>query len=96
MNEKIIYIGLDVDDQSFHGAALTAATGEVIEFKCRPNTKGNCNQLRNLKEKFHALTSTRIRGCKFKVRSNSQKDPRKKSCLTSGPSIRSSIKALFT
>lgn len=52
MNEKIIYIGLDVDDQSFHGAALTAATGEVIEFKCRPNTKGICNQLRNLKEKF--------------------------------------------
>ncbi len=40
MNEKIIYVGLDVDDQNFHGAAFIAVTGEVIEFKCRPNTKG--------------------------------------------------------
>jgi hypothetical protein len=30
MNEKIIYVGLDVDDQSLHGAALIALTGEVI------------------------------------------------------------------
>ena len=52
MNEKIIYIGLDVDDQNFHGAALITATGEVIEFKCRPNTKGLLNQLQNLKTKF--------------------------------------------
>ena len=52
MNEKIIHVGLDVDDQNFHGAALIAGTGEVIEFKCRPNTKGLVNQLQNLKTKF--------------------------------------------
>tara|TARA_B110001454_G_scaffold219185_1_gene250977 strand:- start:1933 stop:2265 length:333 start_codon:yes stop_codon:yes gene_type:complete len=51
MNGKI-YIGLDVDGQSFHGAALIAGTGEVIEFQCRPNTKGLINQLQNLKNKF--------------------------------------------
>jgi hypothetical protein len=39
MSEKIIHVGLDVDDQNFHGAALIASTGEVIEFKCRPNTR---------------------------------------------------------
>jgi len=52
MNEQIIYVGLDVDDQNFHGAALIAGSGEVIEFKCRPNTKGLINQLQNLKDKF--------------------------------------------
>ena len=52
MNEKIIHVGLDVDDQNFHGAALIASTGEVIEFKCRPNTKGLENQLLKLKTKF--------------------------------------------
>ena len=52
MNEKIIYVGFDVDVQNFHGAALIAGTGEVIEFKCRPNTKGLLNQLQNLKTKF--------------------------------------------
>ena len=52
MNEKIIYVGLDVDDQNFHGAVLISASGEVIEFKCRPNTKGLINQLQNLKAKL--------------------------------------------
>lgn len=55
MNEKIIYIGLDVDDQSFHGAVFIKTTGEVIEFKCRPNTKGLVNQLQNLKTKFQGF-----------------------------------------
>ncbi len=55
MKEKVIYIGLDVDDQNFHGAALIAETGEVIDFKCRPNTKGLINQLQKLKIKFPEL-----------------------------------------
>ena len=29
MNEKIIYIGLDVDDQNFHGTAYNPPTGEI-------------------------------------------------------------------
>ena len=40
MNNKIIHVGHYVDDQNFHGAAFIAYTGEVIKFKCRPNTKG--------------------------------------------------------
>ena len=51
MSEKIIYVGLDVDDQNFHGAAFIPATGEVSEFKCRPNIKGLINQLESLKAK---------------------------------------------
>jgi len=56
MNEKIVYIGLDVDDQSFHGAALMPDSGELIEFKCRPNIKGILNQLEILKTKFPQST----------------------------------------
>lgn len=52
MNEKLIHVGLDVDDQNFHGAAFVACTGEIIEFKCRPNTKGLLNQLQILQTKF--------------------------------------------
>ncbi|MBN8536509.1 MAG: hypothetical protein J0M15_05615 [Deltaproteobacteria bacterium] len=30
MSEKVIYVGLDVDDQNFHGVALIACTGEAL------------------------------------------------------------------
>lgn len=52
MSNKIIYIGLDVDDQNFHGTAFIQVTGEIIEFKCRPNIKGLLNQLEKLSTKF--------------------------------------------
>lgn len=52
MSEKIIYVGLDVDDQNFHGAALIAATGEVVGIKCRPNTKGLLSHLQDLIAKY--------------------------------------------
>jgi transposase len=55
MKENIIYVGVDVDDQSFHGSALIPATGELLDFKCRPNVKGLCNQLQILKDKFPKL-----------------------------------------
>jgi len=52
MSDKIIYIGLDVDDQNFHGTAFNPSHGEIVEFKCRPNIKGLLNQLLKLKKKF--------------------------------------------
>lgn len=52
MIDKIIYIGLDVDDQNFHGTAFNPFDGEIVEFKCRPNIKGLLNQLLKLKKKF--------------------------------------------
>jgi hypothetical protein len=39
MNQNVIYIGLDVDDNQYHGPALNTETGEVITFKCRPSTR---------------------------------------------------------
>ena len=52
MNEKIIYIGLDVDDQSFHCTAFLKETGEVIETKTKPTFKGLQNKLEEFKIKF--------------------------------------------
>ncbi len=40
MNQKIIHIGLDVDDNSFHGCAFDRETGELRNFMCRPTAKG--------------------------------------------------------
>ena len=40
MNKKIVHVGLDVDDTKYHGAALNKATGELLNFKCRPTLKG--------------------------------------------------------
>ena len=36
MSNKIVYIGLDVDDTQYHGAALNKTTGELHNFKCKP------------------------------------------------------------
>lgn len=35
--KKIVYVGLDVDDTAFHGTGLVLETGEVFEFKCKPD-----------------------------------------------------------
>jgi len=37
MQQNILYVGLDVDDTQYHGSACNKETGEVIDFKCRPN-----------------------------------------------------------
>lgn len=50
MSEKIIYIGLDVDDQNFHGCALNPESGEMISFKCHPTIKSLESQLDRLKK----------------------------------------------
>ena len=34
---NILYIGLDVDDKSFHGAGICEKSEEMFEFSCGPN-----------------------------------------------------------
>jgi transposase len=57
MQENVIYVGVDVDDNSFHVTALIPETGEVIETKTKSNLKGLVNKLEDFKKKFpnHAL-----------------------------------------
>jgi transposase len=45
---NIIYVGLDVDDNQYHGSALNKQTGEVITFQCRPTLSGLLKQLAKL------------------------------------------------
>ena len=52
MTKNIIHVGIDVDDNSFHGAAFFKETGEIIEFKTKPTFKGLQNKLDELKERF--------------------------------------------
>ena len=54
MNKKIIYIGLDVDDTQYHGAAFDKETGEIVSFKCRPTLKGLVAQLEKMRKYFEA------------------------------------------
>ena len=35
--KNILYIGLDVDDKTFHGAGLCEKSEEIFEFSSRPN-----------------------------------------------------------
>ncbi len=36
MQTNVIYIGIDVDDNSYHGCAFNHSTGEVIDFEVPP------------------------------------------------------------
>jgi hypothetical protein len=49
MDQNVIYIGLDVDDNQYHGSALNTETGEVMAFKCRPTLKGLLGQMDRLR-----------------------------------------------
>ncbi|MGK5086618.1 IS110 family transposase [Bdellovibrionota bacterium FG-2] len=52
MSEKVLFIGLDVDDKAFHGAVLVSNLGELIEFKCRPHVDGLSKKLKELQARF--------------------------------------------
>jgi hypothetical protein len=52
MNKKVVYVGLDVDDTQYHGAALNKETGELFNFKCRPTLKGLLAQLAKVRKQF--------------------------------------------
>jgi hypothetical protein len=51
MNQNVIYIGLDIDDNQYHGSALNTETGEVITSKCQPTLKGLLGQLDRLRKR---------------------------------------------
>ena len=55
MNE-ILFVGLDVDDNAFHGCALIASLGEIIEFKSRPHVDGLAKKLCELQSRFPTHT----------------------------------------
>lgn len=48
---KVIFVGIDVDDKSFHGCAIEGQTGEIIEFSCEA-------KLPNLLKKLSAFIET--------------------------------------
>ena len=52
MNQNVVYVGIDVDDVSYHGSALDWHTGEVLDFRCRPTLKGLVGQLAKVSEYF--------------------------------------------
>ncbi len=52
MNQNVIYVGIDVDDVSYHGSALDRNTGEVLDFRCRPTLKGLVGQLEKARAYF--------------------------------------------
>lgn len=52
MSQKIIYVGVDVDDNSFHATALFPETGEVLEYKTKPTFTSLVTKLTDLKGKF--------------------------------------------
>lgn len=52
MKQRILYVGLDVDDTQYHGSALSQETGEVLDFRCRPTLKGLISQLDKLCKHF--------------------------------------------
>jgi len=36
-SKNIVYVGVDVDDTAFHGAGIVRESGELFEFKCKPD-----------------------------------------------------------
>ena len=50
--KQVIFVGLDVDDNSFHGCAFLKESGEIIEFKTRPHIDGLSKKLREITKKF--------------------------------------------
>jgi transposase len=55
MNQNIVYVGIDVDDVRYHGSALNPATGEMLEFHCRPTLQGLVGQLQKLRVGFRTV-----------------------------------------
>lgn len=52
MHQNVVYVGIDVDDVSYHGSALDQHTGEVLDFRCRRTLKGLVGQLEKARTYF--------------------------------------------
>ncbi len=59
MENRVLYVGLDVDDAAFHGAIFDPIRNALRTFKCRPTVKGLADQLER-HSKLHPDASIRI------------------------------------
>ena len=59
MENRVLYVGLDVDDAAFHGAIFDPIRNAIRTFACRPTVKGLTNQLER-HSKLHPDASIRI------------------------------------
>ena len=50
MNQNVIHVGVDVDDVSYHGAALAGTTGECFSFRSGPTLKGLLSLLEKVRK----------------------------------------------
>lgn len=55
MEERILYGGIDVDDKRFHVCLIEKDTGEMIEFKTRPNAGALSKRLDGFKAQGYRL-----------------------------------------
>lgn len=55
MSQKIVCVGIDVDDVHYHGCALDQRSGEMLDFHCRPTLKGLVGQLERVRGQFGAV-----------------------------------------
>lgn len=54
MTKGLIYIGLDVDEKSYHGCAVMP-DGELISFRCNPNASSFVKKLKNMEIKLNQV-----------------------------------------
>ena len=40
MDQNVIYVGIDVDDERYHGSTLDKRTGEVLDFSMPSDLEG--------------------------------------------------------
>ncbi len=52
MSQKIIHVGIDVDDVRYHGPAMDCESGEMPDFRGRPTVKRLVNQLQKGRRVF--------------------------------------------
>lgn len=57
MSENVYFVGVDVDDKSFHFFAVHATTGEAVEGRCLPEAQAL----------IHRLLKIHPEACKFRV-----------------------------
>ena len=56
MNRSLLYVGIDVDDKSFHVALKSKSANDFIEFKCQPSPEA-------LLKKLKKYDKTKLRIC---------------------------------
>lgn len=57
MKKQILYVGLDVDDQAYHGHARAGSGTEEFEFKCKSSSSALAVKLQEFTEKGYEVKS---------------------------------------